>query len=229
MRLVEIVRDITERTLAESDRALSVSRLKETLFSIVYAMAKIVETRDPYTAGHQERVSNLSHAIARKMGLDGDVLDSVQIAGLVHDIGKVAVPSEILTKPGTISEIEFALIKEHVNVGHDILQLIEFPWPIAEIAWQHHERLDGSGYPRGLSGTDILLQARILAVADVVEAMTFHRPYKAAQGLDKAIEEILDGRGTRYDPDVCDACVTLFTEDGFRFQTPEPSQTAYSK
>jgi PAS domain S-box-containing protein/putative nucleotidyltransferase with HDIG domain len=220
-------RDITERKLAEEQLADSVEQMERTLYSIVNAMAKIVETRDPYTAGHQERVSNLSHAIAGKLGLPEVTQDSVLIAGLVHDIGKIYVPAEILTKPGRLTDIEFELIKSHAQVSFDILSMIDFPWSIAEIAHQHHERLDGSGYPQALKGDAILPESRILAVADVVEAMTFHRPYKVAQGLDKALEEIESGRGTRYDAAAVDACISLFTEDGFRFQGPDEGPTEF--
>jgi len=174
--------------------------------------------RDPYTAGHQERVSQLACAIAKKLGLDKKQIEAVRLASLVHDIGKIAVPVEILTKASSLSDLEFAFIKAHPKTAYDILSNIEFPWPIAEIVLQHHERLDGSGYPQGLKGDQILLEARILAVADVVEAMSSHRPYRPALSLDEAVKELLRGRGKIYDPEVVGACVELISSGEFTFQ-----------
>jgi putative nucleotidyltransferase with HDIG domain len=178
-------------------------------------MALTVETRDPYTAGHQRRVSNLAREIAKEMGVSKDQIQGVRMAGVIHDIGKISVPAEILSKPGKISENEFGIIKEHPNVGYNILKTVDFPWPIAQIVLQHHERIDGSGYPNGISGEDILLEARILAVADVVEAMASHRPYRAALGINVAFNEISKNHGSLYDPKVVDACLRLFKEKGY--------------
>ena len=181
----------------------------------VQAMAATLETRDPYTAGHQQRVANLARAIAVEMGISEDKIEGIKMAGIIHDIGKIAVPAQILTKPGVLTDLEFNLIKTHAQVGYDILKTIDFPWPIAQMVHQHHERMDGSGYPQGLSGKDILLGARILAVADVVEAMASHRPYRPALGIDKALDEISRNRGVLFDPEVVDACLKLFTEKEF--------------
>ena len=190
-------------------------RLQCTLEQTVGALASTVEMKDPYTAGHQRRVARLACAIARELGLSNEMICAIRMAGLVHDIGKISVPSEILTRPSRLPVLEMNLIKRHVETGYEILKGIEFEWPIARIERQHHERMNGSGYPRGLSGDDILLEARIIAVADVVEAMSSHRPYRAALGIDKALEELSQNRGTLYDPEVVDACLGLFTEKGY--------------
>jgi putative nucleotidyltransferase with HDIG domain len=184
----------------------------------IQAMALVTEMRDPYTAGHQRRVATLSSAIAMEMGLSGEEIDGIYLAGVVHDIGKIYVPAEILSKPGRLTEIEFHLIKVHPQVGFDILKTIEFPWPIAQIVLQHHEKMNGSGYPSGISGGDILLGARILSVADVVEAISSHRPYRPALGVEKALREISSNRGTLFDAHVVDACIRLFIEKGFQFE-----------
>jgi len=179
-------------------------------------MALTVEERDPYTAGHQRRVTNLALAIAEELGLSEDQKDGLQKAGLIHDQGKISIPFDILSKPGRLTEIEFQLIKKHPEVGYHILKDIEFPWPVAKIVLQHHERINGSGYPNGLKAEDITIEAKILAVADVVEAMASHRPYRAALGIEKALEEIKLNRNTLYEPDVVDACLRLFNEKGFK-------------
>ena len=168
-------------------------------------MAQTVEVRDPYTAGHQKRVSNLARGIAREMNLSPILIEGIVMAGNIHDIGKISVPAEILSKPGILTEIQFALIKAHPKTGYEILKGIDFPWDIARIVLQHHERMDGSGYPQGLCDDDILLEARILAVADVVEAMTSHRPYRPALGVENALEEIVSKKGVLYDPRVAAA------------------------
>jgi PAS domain S-box-containing protein/putative nucleotidyltransferase with HDIG domain len=209
--------DITERKAAEERSAAMVARLESLMEQSVRTIALIVETRDPYTAGHQRRVSELAVAIAAEMELDEHRTAGLSVAGQLHDVGKTAVPSEILSKPGALSEMEFNIVKEHARAGHAILAEIDFPWPVAEIVWQHHERLDGSGYPRGLVGDDIMLEARILAVADVVEAMSAHRPYRAALGVDAAIAEIEHGSNVLYDADVVAACAHLFREGDFTF------------
>ena len=187
-------------------------QLQNNLEDTIRAIASIVEIRDPYTAGHQRRVADLACAIARQMGLPDEQVHGIQIAGIVHDLGKIQVPAEILSKPGSLSEIEYALIKQHAQAGFDILKGVEFPWPVAKMVLQHHERLDGSGYPQGIKGDAILLDARILSVADVVEAMSSHRPYRAGLGVDAALDEITRGRGTHFDPTVVDACLSVILE-----------------
>ncbi len=176
---------------------------------IIYAITKLVEIRDPYTAGHQEGVANLATAIARQMGLAKEVIESIRIASLVHDIGKVNVPSEILNKPSHLNEVEYNLVKNHPQLGYNILKEISFDFPIAEIVHQHHEKINGSGYPQGLKGEQILLEARIICVADVFNAMASHRPYRAALGIEVAKEELLKNRGVLYDPQVVDACLIV--------------------
>ncbi len=205
---VYVFRDITRRKESED-------QLRRALKGVVQAMSVTVEMRDPYTAGHQHRVSRLSVAIAREMGLPERQIEGIRMAGDIHDIGKIYVPAEILSKPGKLTDIEFTIIKTHPQVGFDILKNVEFPWPIADIVVQHHERLDGKGYPAGLKGDAILPEARIIIVADVVEAMSSHRPYRPAHGIDKALEEISLHRGTVYDAVVVDACLRLFKEKGF--------------
>jgi len=211
------IRDITEQVRSEKALRESHERLRRTLESLTQSMEMAIELRDPYTAKHQSRVARLATAIAAEMGLPEERIEGLKYASLLHDIGKLSVPTQILTKPTKLSEEELALIRSHPKRGYDIFKQVDFPWPVAEIVYQHHERLDGSGYPRGLKGDEILLEARILAVADVVDAMVSYRPYRPALGLDKALEEISNGRGRLYDPDVVDACVRLFREKGFSF------------
>jgi PAS domain S-box-containing protein/putative nucleotidyltransferase with HDIG domain len=210
-------RDITRQKKTEAELIRSFERLKQAMDGTVQAMAFTIETRDPYTAGHQRRVTQLACALAEKMDLSKDVVDGVRMAGDLHDIGKIYVPAEILSKPGKLSEAEFNIIKTHSQVGYDILKTIEFPWPIADIVLQHHERINGSGYPAGLHGKDILLEARILAVADVIEAMATHRPYRPALSIEDALEEISENKGKLYDTKVVDACLKIF-EEGFLFE-----------
>ena len=210
--------EITERKRIEEELKQTAERLSNSLEGAVQAIAMIVEIRDPYTAGHQRRVTQLAYAIARKIGLSQDRISALHMAGLIHDVGKVHVPAEILANPNGLSEAEFSIIKTHPLVGYEILKAIEFPWPIAQTVYQHHERMDGSGYPQGLSGEDILLEARILAVADVVEAMSSHRPYRAALGIDKALSEITQKKAVLYDANVVDTCLWLFTEGSFKFE-----------
>jgi len=203
---------------AEEEREAAYLALDRALNGTIKAMSKIVEMRDPYTSGHQMRVADLSAAIAGELGLPEANIKYLHIAALIHDIGKIYIPSDILSKPGKLRDIEWELVKIHAQGSYDILKNIEFPWPVAEIAWQHHERLDGSGYPLGLDGDHISLEAKILAVADVVEAMSSHRPYRAALGIEKALEEIIQKRGVIYDPDVVDACLQLFKENRFKLE-----------
>jgi putative nucleotidyltransferase with HDIG domain len=207
-----IYRENLEQTVANRT-----AKLLETLDGIIHAMAHVVETRDPYTAGHQQRVASLACRIAEKMGFSSDQLKGICMAGVVHDIGKIAVPAEILSKPSQLNALEFGLIKAHSQTGYDILKGIEFPWRIADMVYQHHERANGSGYPLGLKENEILLESRILAVADVVEAMASHRPYRPALGIDAALDEISKNRGVFYDPQVADGCLSVFKDDGFTF------------
>jgi PAS domain S-box-containing protein/putative nucleotidyltransferase with HDIG domain len=210
--------DITDRKRAEEDLQQSLKKLQKSLESTASSLASAVEIKDPYTAGHQQRVTELACAIATDIGLTNDQVEGVRITGSLHDIGKISVPSEILSKPGRLADIEFNLIKNHPQTGYELLKDIEFPWPVAQIVLQHHERMDGSGYPQGLKGEEILLEARILAVADVVEAMASHRPYRAALGIEAALVEISKNKGILYDHKVVDACIKLFTEKGFKFK-----------
>ena len=214
----QLKKEIKNRTNAEKELRLTMEILQKALKETIQAMSLTVETRDPYTAGHQKRVAELAGAIAEDMGFSKDRVEGIRMAGIIHDLGKIAVPAEILSKPGPITKLEFAIIKTHSQVGYDILKSIEFPWPIAQIMLQHHERMDGSGYPMGIKGEDILLESRILAVADVVEAMASHRPYRPALGIDVALEEISKRRGVCYDADVVDVCLKLFDEKKFDFK-----------
>jgi len=195
----------------------SVNKLRKTLEGIIQSMGYVLESRDQYTAGHQRRVTEVACGIAKIMGLPEDVIEGIRMASMIHDVGKIYVPSEILNKHGKLDDAEFMLIKKHPQVGYDILKSIDFPWPIAEIVYQHHEKLNRSGYPRGLQGDQILLEAKILCVADVVEAMTIDRPYKAGLGLDSALKELEMNQGLLYDPQVVTACITLFRCQGYRF------------
>ena len=207
----ELYRQDLERRVWEKtqDVQRSYERLQRALDGTVHALSSVVEMRDPYTAGHQQRVTVLACAIAQEMHLPDDQIEGIRVAGLLHDIGKICVPAEILSKPGRIQETEFNIIKGHPRVGHDILAKISFPWPVARFVLQHHEAMDGSGYPGELTGDDILLEARIISVADVIEAMSTHRPYRPSLGVDKAVEEITDKRGIRFDSAVVDACLAL--------------------
>jgi PAS domain S-box-containing protein/putative nucleotidyltransferase with HDIG domain len=209
-----IARDITARKQAEDERQRSVELLRRTLEQTVYSLAAAVETRDPYTAGHQRRVADLALEVALELGLSEHQARGVYMAGLIHDVGKIHIPAEILSKPTRLTDVEWNLVKTHPQVGHDILKSIDFPWPVAQIVLQHHERIDGSGYPQGLSGEEIILEARILAVADVVEAMASHRPYRPALPLEEALQEIEDNKGTLYEARAVDACLTVVDEKG---------------
>ena len=215
--LLGIVTDITEFKKTEAQLQHTLQKLRKAMSGIIRVIAFTVETRDPYTAGHQRRATNLARAIADEMGLSKEQIDGIRVAGVIHDLGKISVPAEILSKPTSLSELEFNLIKTHPQVAYDILRTIEFSWPIAQIVYQHHERIDGSGYPLGLSSEEILIEAKILGVADVVEAMASHRPYRSALGIDEALDEISQNRGILYDPNVVNACLKLFTEKGFQF------------
>lgn len=207
---LEEEREQAERRLEEAFR-----QIRRSLEGVVGALSAVAERRDPYTAGHSRRVAKLACAIARELGLSEDRVEGLRVAALLHDIGKTSVPAEILAKPSRLTELEFGIIKAHPQAAWEILSGIEFPWPVAEVVLQHHERLDGSGYPRGLKGEEILLEARILAVADVVEAMSSHRPYRPARTLEEALREIERGKGVLYDPQVVEACLRLLSQGGF--------------
>ncbi len=209
------LRTRSERNKAVAERQHYADQLRSGLEKALEAISALVELRDPYTAGHQRIVAQLAVAIAREMGLPEEQVHGLRLAGIVHDLGKIRIPVEILSKPGVLSDIELNLIRTHPQAGYDALKGIEFPWPIANIIWQHHERLDGSGYPRGLKNGDILLEAQILAVADVVVSITTHRPYRPALGMDAALKEITDNCGKLFNPQVVDACVRLIKEKGY--------------
>jgi PAS domain S-box-containing protein len=211
------VQDITDRKQADEKLKDTFESLRKAVSTTIQVMVSAVETRDPYTAGHQARSTELACAIATEIGLPQEKIDGIRMAGSIHDIGKLSIPAEILSKPTDLSKLEFSLIKEHSRSGYEILKDVESPWPLAQIVYQHHERMDGSGYPRNLKGDDILMEARILAVSDVVESMASHRPYRAALGLHVALEEIEKNRGTLYDEAVGDTCLRLFREKGYRF------------
>jgi PAS domain S-box-containing protein/putative nucleotidyltransferase with HDIG domain len=211
--------DVSHRRRAAEQLEHSLERLHTAMIGSIEAMAAIAEIRDPYTAGHQRRVAELASAIAEELGLEPESHEGVRLAGLIHDIGKIYVPAEILSKPGRLTAIEFNLIRVHPEIGYEILKRIEFPWPLAQIVRQHHEAIDGSGYPLGLKGDELLIESKILAVADVVEAMASHRPYRPSLGLARALDEIRTHRGTRFEPAVADACFKLF-DGGFLFDEP---------
>ncbi|MFO7950471.1 MAG: PAS domain S-box protein [Candidatus Fermentibacteraceae bacterium] len=217
--------DVTARKTATRRLRASLESLGRMTDSTVSAMSLLVDQRDPYTAGHQRQVARLAGAIGRDLGLSEDEVACIRTAGLLHDIGKMCVPTEILTKPGRISRMEYNLIRGHPTAGAEILGSIEFPWPVADVVLQHHERLDGSGYPRGLRGTGIRIESRILAVADVVDAMSSHRPYRPALGTDAALEMIRDAAGTLFDPEAVASCLRLFSR-GFRLSSYGPSLSA---
>ena len=213
--VIGLIQDISEKKRAEEQIRRYVAQLETAFMSTVQVAMTLSEMRDPYTAGHERRVAEIAVAIGAELGFDSRRLEGLRVAGYLHDIGKITIPSEILSKPGRLTPIEFELIRGHPQASYDVLKEVEFPWPVAEVALQHHERIDGSGYPQGLKGEAILLEARIMAVADVVEAMSSHRPYRPGLGIDNALAEIGRGRGTSYDADVADACLRLFGEKGY--------------
>ena len=210
--------DIDNIKLDEKRLQDTLESLKKSFGATIQVLISAVEARDPYTSGHQIRTANLALAIATEMGLPQEKIEAIRMAGPIHDIGKLSVPSEILAKPTKLSEIEFALIKEHPTAGYEILKDVESPWPLAEIVYQHHERMDGSGYPRKLKGDEILIEARIMAVADTVEAMASHRPYRPSLGIEAALNEIEKNKGKFYDADAADACLRLFLEKGYKLE-----------
>ncbi len=214
--VIAVLAGIIEHLQVQEKLRDALAMLRKALGGTIEVVASMVERRDPYTAGHQRRVANLARAIATEMGLSQDQIDAIRLAGVIHDLGKISVPVEILTYPGKLGDVEMALIKRHPDVGYETLKMIDFPWPLAQIVRQHHERMDGSGYPLGLTGEQIMPEARILCVADVVEAMVSHRPYRPALGLEKALDEISRNRGIFYDAVVVDAALKLLREEGFQ-------------
>ncbi|MEW6404406.1 MAG: HD domain-containing phosphohydrolase [Chloroflexota bacterium] len=211
----QIATRTSEIMRSEDQLEKTVTKLRKAMEGTIHAIALTVEARDPYTAGHQRRVADLAGAIGMEMGLPGEQIEGIRVAGAVHDLGKISVPAEILNRPGKLTDLESSIIHTHSQVGYDILKGIEFPWPIAEVILQHHERIDGSGYPNGLSDQAILLEAKIIAVADVIEAMASNRPFRTARGMDEALKEITKNRGLLYDPAVVKACLTIINEKGF--------------
>jgi PAS domain S-box-containing protein len=216
--IVENFKDISRLKRVQADLHQSFEKFRKAMGGIIHAISLTIEKRDPHTAGHQRRVAKLSRAIATDMGFSWDRIEGIRMAAAIHDLGKIHVPAAILSRPGRLSEPELGIIRIHPNIGYDILKGIKFSWPIAQTILQHHERMDGSGYPFGLFAEDILEEARILAVADVVEAMSSHRPYRPAHGIDKALEEILQGKGILYDPKVVDVCLNLFLNKKFKLE-----------
>ena len=208
-------RDKAERRLAEQRLRSALDWIQKQQAETIAALASVTVIGDPYTSGHQQRMASLACAIAEEMGLDPDLVDGIRVAGTLHDIGKIAVPAEILAKPRKLNELELGLVRMHSETSYEILREIEFQWPVAEMVYEHHERYDGTGYQRGLKGDEILLEARVMAVADVLEAMISHRHYRPAHELEAALEEIESGSGTLYDAEVCDACLSLFREKGY--------------
>jgi HD-GYP domain-containing protein (c-di-GMP phosphodiesterase class II) len=209
------MQDISEKKRAEERIQRYVAQLQRAFMSTVEVATIISEMRDPYTAGHERRVAEIAVAIGAELGFDDQRLEGLRVGGFLHDLGKITIPAEILSKPGRLKPIELELIRGHSQASYDVLKNVDFPWPVAQMALQHHERVDGSGYPRGLEGDAILLEARILGVADTVEAMSSHRPYRAALGIESALGELERGRGSIYDPAVVDACLRLFREKGY--------------
>jgi putative nucleotidyltransferase with HDIG domain len=214
--ILTLTRNITDRKQAEERLKEILGRLRKAVGTTIQVLVSASESRDPYTAGHQKKSADVAIAIAMEMGLAQDKIDGIRMAGIIHDIGKLSIPAEILSKPKKLTEIEFSLIKEHARSGYEMLKDVEYPWPLAEIVYQHHERMNGSGYPRNLKGSEILMESRILAVADVVEAMASHRPYRPNLGIEAALEEIEKNKGILYDDTVADTCLKLFREKGYQ-------------
>ncbi len=212
----ELVFQNEEKEKRAAELVIANKELQDALMHTVEVVMHLGEMRDPYTAGHQKRVAEIAVAISAELGFDAERQQGMRVAGYLHDVGKINIPAEILSKPGKLTDIEYSLVKGHAQAGYDVLAHVDFPWPIAQVAFQHHERLDGTGYPRGLKGEEIIIEARILAVADVVEAMASHRPYRAGLGIDKALDEIKRGSGIAYDVTVVDACHKLFNEKGYQ-------------
>jgi len=228
LKIRQLQKEIERLKLSEKTARVelqhSFDRMRKTMGGIIQAMSLTIEQRDPYTAGHQRQVAKLSRAIAREMGFSWEQIQGIRMAAAIHDLGKIHVPAEILSNPGMLTENEMGIIRTHPQVGYDILKKIEFSWPIARTVYQHHERMDGSGYPRGLSGEDILMEARILSVADVVEAMSSLRPYRMPPGIEAALKEISQNKGILYDPGVVEACLKCFHEKKLDFKR-KPART----
>lgn len=203
----------------EKELKQTYKKLQKFIEGTANIITKVVETRDPYSTGHQQKVSKLAIVIAREMKLSQDKIEGIKIASLVHDIGKVNLPTEIISKPGKLIEVEFNLIKNYPKVGYDILKKVDFPWPIAEIVFQHQEKINGSGYPRGLKGDEICIEAKILGVANVVEAMSSYKSYRPALNIDEALAEIAENKNILFDPEVVDTCLKLFKEKSFKFES----------
>jgi len=221
LRLKRVLKErilLAERNQADAELKQSFEKLRRAQDQTVVALASASEIRDPYTSGHQQRVTKLACSIAENMNLTENFIEGLRIAGLLHDIGKISVPAEILSKPGKITQDEYNIIKQHCQIGYEILKGIEFPWPVAQIVLQHHERINGSGYPQGLAGEEILLESKILSVADVIEAMSSHRPYRPGLGIDKALDEVMRNKSTFFDPVVADTCWDLFSTGKFNFE-----------
>lgn len=219
--LVELRRNTNEKKRTNEEKKeieKGYNRLRLIFEETVDALSSVLGQRDPFTQNHQRIVTKLACTIARYMNLPDDIIEGLRLAGLLHDIGKISVPTEILSKPGRLTDVEYRIVKTHVQIAYDILKKIDFPWPIAYIVLQHHERLNGSGYPQGLKAGEILLEAKILAVADVIEAMSSHRPYRPAPGLNKALAEIKKNKGVLYEPEVVDACLELFNKRKISFE-----------
>ena len=212
-----VCRDITQRKIAQAELQETLNDLRQAIGATIEVLVRATEIRDPYTAGHQKRVADLARAIATEMGLSANQIQGLRMAASIHDIGKISIPSEILTKPSRLTDLEYSIVKEHPRYGMEILKDVSSPWPLADIVFQHHEKMDGSGYPQGLKGDQILLEARILCVADVVEAMASHRPYRPALGIKAALGEIEKQKGTLFDTQVVEACLNLFRKKKFKF------------
>lgn len=213
--IFSVVSDVTEKKATADKMERTVKELKKNITAVIDIVARLVEARDPYTSGHQKKVGKLAASIAREMGLSQNHVDAIHMAGSIHDLGKISIPAEILSMPRKLTEVEFSFVKTHPKAGYDILKNVRFEWPIADIIYEHHERMDGSGYPRGLTGENIRLESRIIAVADVVEAIESNRPYRTALGREAALDEITKNRGVYYDQNVVDACLHLYREKGF--------------
>jgi PAS domain S-box-containing protein len=211
-----LIEDITIRKHAEEQLLQTLESLRKAVGTTIQVLVSALESRDPYTCGHQSRSADLACAIAMEMGLAQDKIEGIRMAGIIHDIGKLSIPAELLSKPTKLTDIEFSLIKEHSRIGYEMLKDVESPWPLAEIVYQHHERINGIGYPKNLKGDEILMESRILAVADVVEAMASHRPYRPALGIEAALEEIEKNKGILYDNTVANTCLRLFREKGYQ-------------
>ena len=218
-RIAELEKSEAGRTQAEEALSQTLDKLKKATGFIIDVIVMVVETRDPYMAGHQKRVADLARSIAAEMNLSEEIIDGIGMAGLIHDLGKISIPAEILGQPRQLTDVEYSLVKTHPDTAYQLLKEIDFYRPVALIVYQHHERINGTGYPQGIKGEDILPEAKILGVADVVEAICRHRPYRAASGIDKALKEISQYSGVLYDPEVVDACTKLFSEKGFRFKS----------